>query len=153
MKKTFKIMMVALAAAFSLNASAENEGVILNQQDGTTVGFAFEQEPKLSFTATDVVIKAGETQVSYAMAGLKITFGETANAVESIEAADVKFNLSKDGIEAAGLKSGEVVSVYAVSGAVVATVQAGNDGKVAVSLPESGVYVVKAGKVSYKITK
>lgn len=153
MKKTFKIMMVALAAAFSLNASAENEGIILNNQDGTTVGFAFEQEPTLSFTATDVVIKAGETEVSYAMAGLKITFGETADAIKSIDSADVKFNLSKGGIQAAGLKSGEAVSVYAVNGAVIATAQAGADGKVAVNLPGRGVYVVKAGKVNYKITK
>lgn len=153
MKKTFKIMMVAVAAAFSLTASAENEGIILNQQDGTTVGFAFEQEPKLSFTATDVVIKAGETEVSYAMEGLKITFGETPTSVETIESADVKFRLGEDGIEAAGLQPGEAVTVYAIGGAVVQTAQVAGDGKVAISLPENGVYVVKAGKVSFKITK
>lgn len=154
MKKMFKIMLVAVLSAFSLTVSAENEGVILTQSDGSTIGFAFEQEPKMTFTATDVVIKAGETEVSYALEGLKITFGDTSTtAVQSVEKADVKFGFGKTGLKATGLKAGEVVSVYGLNGACVATAKVSADGQVSVNLPQKGVYVVKAGKVSYKFSK
>lgn len=154
MKKMFKIILVAVMSAFSLTASAENEGVILTQSDGSTVGFAFGQEPKMTFTATDVVIKAGETEVSYALEGLKITFGDTsATAVQSVEKADVRFLCGKTGFQATGLEAGEVISVYGLNGTCVATARVGADGKVSVNLPQKGVYVVKAGKVSYKFSK
>lgn len=154
MKKMFKIMLVAVMAASSLTASADNEGIILTQKDGQTVGFAFAQEPKMSFTATDVVIQAGDQSVGYAMDGLKITFGDvSATAVKSIEKADVKFAFSKTGMQAAGLQAGETVSVYTLNGTRVATAKVGADGKVSVNLPQKGVYVVKAGRVSYKFSK
>lgn len=154
MKKMFKIMLVAVMAASSLTASADNEGIILTQKDGQTVGFAFEQKPKMSFTATDAVIQAGDQNVSYAMDGLKITFGDpSATAVKSIEKADVKFTFSKAGFQAVGLQAGEMVCVYNLSGIRVAAAKVGADGKVSVNLPQKGVYVVKTDCVSYKFSK
>ena len=81
-----------------------------------------------------------------------MTFGQTT-AVESVSVADAQFSITEGGVAAKGLKAGQTVAVYSINGSLVGKATASETGVASVNIPGKGVYVVKAGKISYKVTK
>lgn len=143
-------------------ASAE-DGIIVQMNDGTEVGFAFSKSPTI-VTSDSVQIETSEATVKYPYANVqKVYWGEVkepTSAIGKLEQGAAKrivFRITADGIEASGLQAGEHVSLYGIDGAQMASGAADNDGgSVLLQLPtgQRGVYIVRTGSgVSYKFIK
>lgn len=153
-KKSLPILMLALSMLAPMAAQAE-DGVLIQQQSGECVGYAFSSNPKISFTSTELIMEAGDVKVSYALEGLKIKFGTLPSAIQNIDGADVKFRLTGSQIVATGLAKGQPLTVSTLNGMQVGKTKAATDGQATLSLQglKQGVYIIHTGKTTYKFTK
>ena len=154
MKKKSLPILLALGLLCPSAARAE-QGVLLEQQSGQSVGYAFSSNPKITFTATDLVIEATDVKVSYALEGLKVKFGDATSAIRDIDAANVKFRLSGSQVSATGLAKGQTVTVHSAGGQLLGTAKASANGEAILSLQhlKPGLYIIHSGKTTYKFTK
>ena len=86
---------------------------------------------------------------------IRFTYLNTTDAVEELKADETQVNF-KDGIIVINqLKAGATVAVYSVDGRLVRQLTARESGSYSLNLSElpTGVYIVKADRVTYKIAK
>ena len=146
----------ACALMMSLFVKAE-EGVLLKLKSGAEVGFVFASQPKI-ITGAELVIKtAAGVSVSYDYAEVSnISFGEiNLTDISDVKDASSKvvFRLLDGKLSVEGLKEGESVSVYNVSGKMLHQVkQSTNDLPLQLPLTETGVLIIRTSTgVSYKL--
>ena len=153
MKKTFRMMLLAMCCLFSASAMAKNENaVVLKLASGEVVSFSFDECTKITYSGNDMVITTGETSVSYSMDELTCTFDEVqTTAIEETQTAKTEFAIKGGNVSTTGLNAGQVVNVFSANGTKVATIKADAEGNATVSLPGKGAYIVNTGKITYKI--
>lgn len=157
MKHLLLIMLLFAGTLFGHAQSEAENAVFVEKNDGSKVSFLFDSKPEMTFSGADVVLAAAGEEVQYAMADVKQVYFAYQNptSVGKVEGRNVAFRISGDALVADGLEAGTAVSVYSASGSLVAGAKADAAGHAEVSLAsaQKGVYLVKAGKVSYKIVK
>ena len=151
-----RYLLLAVALLISVSVKAE-EGVLLKLKSGTEVGFVFASQPKI-FTGAELVIKtAAGVSVSYDYAEVSnISFGEiNLTDISDVKDASSKvvFRLLDGKLSVEGLKVGESVSVYDVSGKILHQVkQSTNALPLQLPLTEKGVLIIRTSTgVSYKL--
>lgn len=155
-----KILLVVALLLGSVWAWAESsQGVTFLLKSGQKVSFAFTERPVIATSKEAVSVSTdGTERVSYAYADVaRILFEESVvSAVESPvddKAVHVVFLMDNGGLHARGLKTGELVGVYTLTGERVLSAKASSDGRV--DLPcttlSKGVYVISTHSgISYK---
>ena len=151
-----RFFLLACSFVLSLFAKAE-EGVLLKLKSGAEVGFVFTFQPKIA-TGAELVIKTADgTSVSYDYAEVcSISFGDVAlTDISDVkgESSKVVFRLQDGKLSVEGLKVGESVSVYNVSGKMLHQVkQSMNALPLQIPLTEKGVLIIRTSTgVSYKL--
>lgn len=123
----------------TLTASAQNT-LNVHQKDGTVVRYAFSEKPTVTYTAEGIHLVTTKVEVDYPMENLeKWTFSEVDySGIDEIRT---------DGIT-------DEVFVYSLGGTLVKTVSP-TDGAATFSIADlpAGIYVIKNGNATYKITK
>lgn len=150
-----RYFLFACALTMSLLVKAE-DGVLLKLKSGAEVGFVFTSQPKIA-TGAELVIKAADGAfVSYDYAEVSsISFGDVAlTDISDVkgESSKVVFRLQDGKLSVEGLKVGESVSVYNVSGKMLHQVkQSTNALPLQIPLTEKGVLIIRTSTgVSYK---
>ena len=150
-----RYFLFACALMMSLFVKAE-EGVLLKLKSGAEVGFVFASQPKIA-TGTELVIKTADgTSVSYDYAEVSsISFGDVSlTDISDVkgESSKVVFRLHDGKLSVEGLKVGESVSAYNVSGKMLHQVkQSTNALPLQIPLTEKGVLIIRTSTgVSYK---
>lgn len=158
------ILLSALLASSAWVMAEMSPGVTFLLKSGQKVSFAFTERPVV-MTAADVVSVStdGVERVSYAYSDVqRILFGEgVPTGISLPQAGGVSdyvshavFCLSNGGLRASGLKAGERLDIYSLSGSLVVSAKAGADGVAALhlsSLPKGVLIVRTQGGVSYKL--
>lgn len=158
------VLCAFLLAGFSMTMSAADQGVLLLLKDGTSVGFAFSQKPKMLVGDDELQLLANDgDEIAYPYSEVeKAYFGDVEttgidNVNSDNSAKNLVFKSTADGIEVDGLKAGEKVSVYTVDGTQVSSASAANDGgTVSLAIPYKSrtVYIVNTSRgISYKFIK
>lgn len=154
-----KFLMLPLAAwCFSgANAQTTPNALVMEMKDGSSVSFLFEEEPRLRFLATDIVVKTGVHETSYPQNSVqKYVFAYKESGSISLPAVEEGgVSLSGNNLYVSNLKQGTKVSVISIDGRVMRTVAADSEGNCAISLASlpSGIYLLNYADVSVKIVK
>ena len=153
MKKQF-LSVVGLLLMGAATAMASNT-LVLHLASGQTQRFVLlNEQPTISFTGDDVVVKTSTSEMVYAMTDVKFFNYETvATAIEGTQADGLK--IDGDRIVYDGLPAGCKVQVFDVAGHVCGSAVADESGHAVVSIVKfsAGVYMVNANNVSTKFTK
>lgn len=165
MKKFIFAAVAVLASVFGV--SAENVvyayKLIVNQKDGTSVEFKFEEEPVATLEGDDVKITLYaaddiDNGVLFPIAQLQnFTFEKDAlsGVSEVASKADVSFGLTRTALQVAGLEAGQAVDIFSADGRQVARgiCDANGNATIALEALPAGVYAVKAGKSTFKFIR
>lgn len=167
MKKVRKSLLLCVLLACSAWAwAAVSPGVSFVLKSGGKVSFAFSERPVVQTASDAVSVSVGGTErVSYPYADVaRIVFEEVevdptgislplVNGGDGAAGSHAVFAFDDGRLVASGLKAGERISVYSLSGGLSASLKAGSDGVATLSLSSlpHGVYAVRTqGGVSYK---
>ncbi len=149
-----KSLALAACAFAALNASAANY-VVVSSEGADDVEFAIGDSPKVTFTASDLVITSGEASVSYPMTKtVTFRFSDTSMAGASdASASTVSFRLDGDILFASGLEASDMVEVYDLRGSRIACAPAVN-GEAKIDLSSTvGIIIVKTNDTTFKLAK
>ena len=154
---TKRIVLFFAVFAVSIIAMAD-DGVILKLKNGSEVGFVFTSKPKITPGAELSITTSNGASVSYDYAEVRsVAFGDvTSTGIDDVTASpacDVVFRLLDGKVVVEGLPAGESVSVYNISGQLLASQKQTATGvSLALPLEGSGVLIVRTSTgVSYKV--
>lgn len=130
-----KICTFALLCFSYVIANAEN-GVVLHQTDGTTITYAFSEEPKVTYSGDTLVMSAAGVIVEYPLGTLKkLTFKEAQPS--SIEAPLIITPVNGS------------CQIYTIGGQLIRTIP--ESSQITTSTLPAGIYIIRNNKTSYKI--
>lgn len=149
--------MLTFVSWFPTNVSAEDgNAMVVETKGGNQVTFLFDTKPEMTFAGENVEIKSTTETVAYPMSDVvQVRFEYIPTGIGKVENGDLSFRFNGGTLEAEGLAPMSMVAVYSVDGAecLRGKADAGGRAELAIGGLKAGVYVVKAGNVSYKIIK
>lgn len=156
MKRRLLTMLLLLS---SLMATADEpiSRLVVWAKNGTKTYFDLAENPKTTFEDNDLVITCESMTISYPLDQvLRYTYESVSADIDNISLKKiVRISQRNDTLIMENLKQGTIVSLHTVDGKLVKAHTTGNSRSVAISLSDcpSGVYIVKANDVTYKMMK
>lgn len=135
-KKQILLALCFIGSCLSMSAQSVLQ---LHQKDGAVLKYAFSEQPSILPKQESIVVKTEKVQIEYPLARLDyFDFSQSADAIGTV---------SID-------KPLRDVTIYTLSGKLVKTSHA-EEGRQTVSTTDlpAGVYIVRNGNTSFKITK
>lgn len=147
-----KCLAFAVCATAALAANAANY-VVVSAEGADVAEFAIGESPKVTFTASDLVITSGSTTVSYPLTK-KVTFRfSDTSGITDADSPAASFRLDGEILCASGLDADEIVEVYDLRGIRVAASRATN-GEARIDLAAiNGIIIVKTNDTTFKLAK
>lgn len=160
MKRTLlRFIFTSLLAAMSstLHAADEVETLIILMKNGSENAFFLKDNPKVTFEGTSLKVSAATGDVSFALVDvMRFTYAKksTSGISEQVE-NPTGVSFEGDVLVISQLKANTTASIYALDGKLIRQLKPQRAGTYRISLSElpSGLYLVKADNVTYKITK
>lgn len=149
-------LLLILAAVFALIAKADDRVLQVWQSDGQVVTISLNEEPRTTYRDGNLVITTTRTVITYPLEKVKrFTYASVADGITSPKAMTAAFSKDGETLTLTGLKPGTAIIMYNVAGQLLRKIDSGDRSKVSVTVSDlpTGVYVVKANDVTYKITK
>ncbi len=151
-----KTMVFLLALTATLASQADERVLKVWQANGQVLTISLADEPRTTYKDGNLVITSTKTSVTLPLEQVRRYTYETVST-GIVEPKVVHATISKDGetLTLTGLKPGTTLQLYNVAGQLLRTLTSGSQSKTVVTVSNlpSGVYVVKANDVTYKITK
>ena len=141
----------------TLHAADEVETLIILMKNGSENAFFLKDKPKVTFEGTSLKVSAATGDVSFALADvMRFTYAKksTSGISEQVE-NPTGVSFEGDVLVISHLKANTTASIYALDGKLIRQLKPQRAGTYRISLSElpSGLYLVKADNVTYKITK
>lgn len=158
MKKLLKLTLVLLALllAVPLRAAVNPVTLAVQTRDNAKHMFVLADQPNVTFEGEDLVVTCVNSTTTFALPDvIRFTYLNATDAVEELKVDDTTVDF-KDGVIVINqLKAGATVEVYSVDGRLVRQLKAHEGGNYSLDLGElpTGVYIIKADRVTYKIAK
>lgn len=159
MKKYIVAAIMAVAAVFGAAAQNSNDyALLVNTKDGAVVEYSFEYTPEVTFDGDEIVVIDEDMAegMRFNMADiLNLTIKKPSVGVADVAKADMTIAVTKESLSVSGLAEGAVVSIYNMSGALVASATAGNDGAVVIAVDGlgAGVFMTTMPGNSFKFIR
>ena len=150
-----KLLLLLLLCSFLMRINAKETQLIVWAKNGEKVAFLLSENPKITFSETDIIITSKDMIVTYSLENmLRFTYENEINT----SVINVNDNLLKfDGevLLFPNLKVNSNIAVYTLVGKVVfsKTTDVNGDFLLPVSYLEAGVYIVNVNGIIYKILK
>ena len=140
MKQTIKCLLAGLLLLCSSTTTAAQQTLNIHTTTQGVVSFAFTEQPTMTFTTKDVLTVSTES--------MSVDF-------PFIEVEKVTFENATDGVETLTVRDGDgQLLIFDLSGKLVRQGRATEHGAIVnLSTLRPGVYIVKDGKRTYKVTK
>lgn len=149
-------LLLILAAVFALIAKADDRVLQVWQSDGQVVTISLNEEPRTTYRDGNLVITTTRTVITYPLEKVKrFTYASVADGITSPKTMTAAFSKDGETLTLTGLKPGTAIMMYNVAGQLLRKIDSGDRSKISVTASDlpTGVYVVKANDVTYKITK
>lgn len=153
-----KVMALLLSGVFySAMADEPKTKLIVWAKDGTKVAYLLAENPKVTFTETDLVIMTNEVEVNYALENMtRFTYESNTNtAIANLQTNGPSFKFDGATLLFPMLKANNTVAVYSLNGALAFKKTIQKDGEYAFSISNlnAGVYIVNVNGLTYKVVK
>ena len=162
MSKRFYWITPLLALLFltipqTAKAADEVETLIIQMKNGSENAFFLKDKPKVTFEGTRLKVSATTGDVSFALADVqRFTYAKksTTGISEQVE-NPTGVTFEGDVLVISQLKANATANIYALDGKLIRQLKPQRAGTYRINLSElpSGLYLVKADNVTYKITK
>ena len=159
MKKLLKLTLLLLASivlAVPLRAADNPVTLVVLTRDNAQHMFVLADKPEVTFEGLNLVVTCVNSTTTFALPDvIRFTYLNATDAVEELKADETQVNFRDGMIVIDQLKANAVVAVYSVDGRLVKRLTAREGGSYSLDLSElpTGVYIVKADRVTYKIAK
>lgn len=133
-------------------------GLVVNTTDGRKLVYPLDQKPKVTFSDTGLILTTSSTEITLPRENVK-TFSYDRVPLSGIDAPATDICAAQfpaDGtLYVAGCEPGAPVNVFSVEGVLLYSVTADDRGSASIAAKNlgTGIYLVKAGDMSYKILK
>ena len=154
MKKILRVFLLLMAIVAPATMSAQTY-LHLDLADGHKYDCKLADSPVIKFADSRLVITVSESATEFEIANVKkFYFNESPTGISQAAAAALQFDYADGRVLRVSGTDAAAVQLYDVAGRVVAT-QTVENGAAAVSVQTlpAGVYVLKVGTQSVKITK
>ena len=142
-------LLIALCVAVAANATVYDK-VVVHLNDGSAGETALGENLKMKFVGDDMVVTGTDADVTVARENIKSFEHKAGNSVEGI-ATEGGCRYTGDALEFSGLADGTAIVICDAAGKTVRSMTASGDCRVSLGDLPAGVYVVAAGRNSFKI--
>lgn len=152
-------LLLVLSLCFYLSGIADEPKtqLIVWAKDGTQVAYALAENPKVTFTETDLVITANGVEVNYSLQNMvRFTYSNnTSTAITNLETDESTLKLNGESLLFPALKANSTVSVFSLNGTLVfkKTVHQSGEYSFPLSNMNAGIYIINVNDLTYKIIK
>ncbi|MCQ2190309.1 MAG: T9SS type A sorting domain-containing protein [Paludibacteraceae bacterium] len=151
-----KLFASLLLAGLASSIYAESKYMTIDFNNGTSVSFLLEDNPVITYENESLLVNKDE-KTTYSFDDIKnYHFTEDDQTAAKMTIANTLeiVKLNDETIEVKNAKANCDVAVYTISGTVASQAKVNAEGQAIVKLPnQTGVYVIKAGKQSFKIIR
>lgn len=154
--KKISLLSALLVLAVPLRAADNPVTLVVLTRDNAKHMFVLADRPEVTFEGTDLVVTCVNSTTTFALPDvIRFTYMNATAAVEELTEEQTQVDFKEGVIIVNGLKANATVVVYSVDGKLVRKLTARNAGNYSLDLSElpSGVYIVRADSVTYKIAK
>ncbi len=148
---------MALFCLSAAHAGEPKNALLVLTKDNVKHLFMLDEKPEITFSGSELTVKSEKTTAAFSLSDvLRFTYQKEDEAgINELQADEVALDYVNGTLIISNLKAGESVGVFALDGKQVQKLTARRAGTFRISLSAipSGVYIVKAGVTSYKITK
>ena len=133
--------------------------LMVTTKDGTVTTFELTDRPKAKFEGKHLHIVSAKADVTYALADvLRFTYARSVVGIEERSAdtdADISYQQADGTLVLSQMPANATVAVYTLDGKSVKTLTTTHAGTFRLNLSSlpNGVYIVKAGTITYKLLK
>ena len=131
--------------------------LVVKMKNGAETAFFLKDKPNVTFEGTNLKVVSEKTTTTFALADvLRFTYVKRDPSGINEQIVDPTEISYEDGVLVISqIKAGASVGIYALDGKLVRQLKAQRSGTYRLSLSElpTGLYLVKADNVTYKITK
>lgn len=156
MKKLLFLLILLLALPIGMLADNQNT-LIVKTKDGAQTAFVLQDKPRVTFEGTDLKVVSDKETVAFALADVLRFEYVKKDALGIDEDVVDPTGVSYQGgvLVISQLRQGASVAVYTLDGKLLRQLTASHSGTYRLNLSElpTGLYLVKADNVTYKITK
>lgn len=153
----FRMIIIVCLVPFlgTTDSFALNQILVVNLTNGESVRISLTDNPKATFTDTNLVIETDLIKLSYSreeIANFKYENSSTGIG-DVVRDNDVIIVLSDDNIIIANLKQDTTVKLISTDGVIVASVKPSIDGTANIMTSDfsPGIYIVNTGSINHKI--
>lgn len=136
---------------------AQTQRLVVWQKNGEKVYYDLEERPKTTFGEGCIVITTTSMSITYPLEQvLRYTYELQSTGVESTEnAKPIRVSQQGNDLVIENLRQGTPVQIFSTDGKLLATQTVADERPLTISLATypSGVYIVKANDVTYKMMK
>ena len=156
MKRQQLLLLLLLALPIGMLADNLNT-LVVKMKNGAETAFFLKDKPNVTFEGTNLKVVSEKTTTTFALADvLRFTYVKRDPSGINEQIVDPTEISYEDGVLVISqIKAGASVGVYALDGKLVRQLKAQRAGTYRLSLSElpTGLYLVKADNITYKITK
>ena len=156
MRRLQLLLLVLLAWPIGMLADNLNT-LVVKMKNGAETAFFLKDKPNVTFEGTNLKVVSEKTTTTFALADvLRFTYVKRDPSGINEQIVDPTEISYEDGVLVISqIKAGASVGIYALDGKLVRQLKAQRAGTYRLSLSElpTGLYLVKADNVTYKITK
>ena len=157
MKKT-TMLLVWLLLSIGVKAEDKQNTLVVLTKSGVRTAFVLQDKPEVTFRGTDLVVTAKEAETTFPLADvLRFVYElNDASGIDERQLEDPAFSYDASGaLVVTHVQAGATVGVYSLDGKLIQQLTPRRAGTYRLPLSglPKGVYMVRVGTVTCKITK
>ena len=156
MKKLQLLLLMLLALPIGMLADSQNT-LVVKLKNGAETAFFLKDKPNVTFEGTDLKVVSDKETVTFTLSDvLRLTYvKKDPSGIDEMVFDPTEVSYEGGVLVISQLKQGASVDIYSLDGKLVRQLKAYHSGTYRLSLSElpTGLYLVKADNVTYKITK
>lgn len=154
--KRFLLLML-LTVSYSAMQADQVQSLIVQLKDGSQTAFFLKDKPQVTFDGPNLKVTSTAGDTSFALSDvLRFTYAKKdPTGIDEMVTDPTGVDFQGDVLVISQLKANGDVSVYALDGKLLRQLKASHAGTYRLNLSElpTGLYLVKADNVTYKILK
>lgn len=154
--KKLLLLLLLLPICLSTMAEEYKTHLVVWAKDQSKVAYALDDEPKITFTETELVIESQTFKVSYPLEDMdRFTYESQSSGIKDLQTEKETFQIEGESLIFPSLKANSSVALYSLNGTLILkkTIKEAGEYSFPLSNLMTGVYMVSVNGITYKVMK